>query len=362
MGPTTLPTSVRFPRPGDFDGTAGKLKQWLNQLELYFWAYGMNGENERIAYAIMLMSEGVAQDWAQAWLYDRTSGRKPYGMYKEFAGDVNNAFADTDELSKARLTLDGMRQERDESVAEFINRFRNQVLLADLHDDNWIGDKFVRAINPGLAKRIFNVENFPTDCQGLYTLAARLERHWRMGQMFFGKQAQQQTKKKTYNSGPSHKNPNFTNIDRMSPEEHAKHFKNGLCFVCHEPGHLARDCVKRQKRTSSYQNKTSYRNRVVAQDQDESEEEGNGKDHSAVDARIHELAKQYVDHKGKGCAWTSRYSDDDYPPFDPDQARSGHYNDKYKGMNKKKIHEVAVEEDSDEELENAIKAMSLKGF
>lgn len=324
----------------------------------------MNGENERIAYTIMLMSEGVAQDWAQAWLYDRTCGRKPYGTYKEFTSNVNNTFADTDELSKARLTLDGMRQERDKSVAEFINRFCNQVLLADLHDDNWIGDKFIRAINPGLAKHIFNVENFPTDCQGLYTLAACLERHWHMGQMFFGKQVQQQMKKKVYNSGPSHKNPNFTNIDRMSPEEHAKHFRQGLCFVCHEPRHIACGCPQRQtqKQTTSYQNKTSYCNRAVAQDQDESEEEGDGKDHSAIDAHIRELTKQYINRKGKEHTSSSHISENDYPDFNPDQARSRHYNDKYKGMSKKKIHEVAIKDDSDEELENAIKAMSLKGF
>ena len=39
------------------------------------------------------------------------------------------------------------------------------------------------------------------------------------------------------------KNRNF-----MSWEDKLDHMQNNLCFECHRPGHLARDCPKKIKR------------------------------------------------------------------------------------------------------------------
>ncbi|GLB45796.1 putative reverse transcriptase-rnase h-integrase [Lyophyllum shimeji] len=40
------------------------------------------------------------------------------------------------------------------------------------------------------------------------------------------------------------RDPNVMDVDRLSLEEREEHFKKGLCFECHKPGHRAADHKK----------------------------------------------------------------------------------------------------------------------
>ena len=55
----------------------------------------------------------------------------------------------------------------------------------------------------------------------------------------------------TYQSTPTRpvRDPNAMDIDasRMSQEEQDRHFKQGLCFICHKTGHIAKDCPDRRR-------------------------------------------------------------------------------------------------------------------
>ena len=37
-------------------------------------------------------------------------------------------------------------------------------------------------------------------------------------------------------------------VDAMSPEKRTSLMKKGTCFICEEPGHLARDCQNKDKK------------------------------------------------------------------------------------------------------------------
>ncbi|OAX32982.1 hypothetical protein K503DRAFT_804758 [Rhizopogon vinicolor AM-OR11-026] len=49
----------------------------------------------------------------------------------------------------------------------------------------------------------------------------------------------------SHNSYHLDRDPDAMDVDRMSPEENARHRKKGLCFNCHEPGHVSRNCPKK---------------------------------------------------------------------------------------------------------------------
>jgi hypothetical protein len=43
-------------------------------------------------------------------------------------------------------------------------------------------------------------------------------------------------------------------VDQMSPEENEQHCRKGLCFNCHEPVHVSRNCPKKNGATGKSSN------------------------------------------------------------------------------------------------------------
>lgn len=44
---------------------------------------------------------------------------------------------------------------------------------------------------------------------------------------------------------------------RMSNADRESHLKGGLCFICHQPGHIARDCMNDKSITAATPPKTA---------------------------------------------------------------------------------------------------------
>lgn len=51
-----------------------------------------------------------------------------------------------------------------------------------------------------------------------------------------------------------------TTINRLSEPERLEHIKKGLCFGCHKPGHLTRDCPNRASTSSTKKPFKPYNN------------------------------------------------------------------------------------------------------
>ena len=66
-----------------------------------------------------------------------------------------------------------------------------------------------------------------------------------------------------YQSSPSAtrstRDPNAMDVDasRLSQEDQDRHFKQGLCFICHNVGHIARNCPDKKKSPRAFKAQAS---------------------------------------------------------------------------------------------------------
>ena len=77
-----------------------------------------------------------------------------------------------------------------------------------------------------------------------------------------------------YQSNPSSsrpiRDPNAMDVDasRLSQEDQDRHFKQGLCFICHKAGHIARECPDKKKSPRTFKARAS-----VVEDKEVKEDE-----------------------------------------------------------------------------------------
>ena len=77
-----------------------------------------------------------------------------------------------------------------------------------------------------------------------------------------------------YQSNPSSsrpiRDPNAMDVDasRLSQEDQDRHFKQGLCFICHKAGHIARECPDKKKSSRTFKARAS-----VVEDKEVKEDE-----------------------------------------------------------------------------------------
>ena len=97
-------------------------------------------------------------------------------------------------------------------------------------------------------RRIYSMDTVPTTIQGWYTRAIHFKTQW--------EKVNAVAAHKPYNPYPTQKNHNHSkptpdpyamdvntvHIERLTPQERERCFKNNLCLQCRKPGHRATEC------------------------------------------------------------------------------------------------------------------------
>ena len=115
------------------------------------------------------------------------------------------------------------------------------------------------------------METPPTTLQGWKEAAFRFDGNWRRAQAIaqrikgittrsyestFAAQAKELT--------PT-RDPNAMDVDRLTQQERMEHIKKGLCFICHEPGHLSSTCKKKGDKSQPRRNFGRFKKGTPAQ-------------------------------------------------------------------------------------------------
>ena len=106
-------------------------------------------------------------------------------------------------------------------------------------------DIFRETLPVKLQSKIMNLKTPPTDLDGWYKWAKKIDNTAKWTRVILWK-TQQNSKK--MGTGPHYffpqweHDPNAMDVDVLSLEERAKLMKEGKCFHCRKTGHLVKDC------------------------------------------------------------------------------------------------------------------------
>lgn len=126
-----------------------------------------------------------------------------------------------------------------------------------------------------MAKKILFSESVPKTFKEWMERAIQYDTNYRMAMAIMGKPTNGGRSSSTF-SHPKrtheYKDPNAMDIDAMSAEKRTALMRKGACFICEEPGHLARNCPRKKKNTTQKRTVKEIHALIDAMNKEEKEE------------------------------------------------------------------------------------------
>jgi hypothetical protein len=194
------------------------------------------------------MQDGPVESWVEDFTNDTativTSGQaKGYGTFPAFRQLVINDFGPANATASAMQDLTKLKQANCGSLTDYVSEFKLIAGRAGITQVESYRYFFLKGINQGLMRSILQDE-LPTTNQDLIKKAlskqANFEEMTNLRNIFGGGNSKKNSTPKKTRFHDS-KDPNAMEVDRLSEQERNDHFKKGLCFNCHEPGHKSND-------------------------------------------------------------------------------------------------------------------------
>jgi hypothetical protein len=248
---TASRSEIKIKTPENFDGRPEHVNRWLGSVKRYLDinSHIYFDEDRKVLFALSYMQSGPAKSWVEDFTNDAatiaTSGQaKGYGSFATFTQLVKNDFGPANATVSAVQDLMKLKQSNCGSLTDYISEFKLLAGRAGITQVESYRHFFLRGINQGLMRSILQDELPATNSDLIKKALSKQANFEEMTNLrnFYGgggNSKKTSTPKKTrfHNSG----DPNAMEVDRLSEQERADHFKKGLCFNCHEPGHKSND-------------------------------------------------------------------------------------------------------------------------
>ena len=248
-------TQARLPKPDKFDG--GKrpkdAEEWLFVIDNYLNASRVTLDIERITVASGYLT-GPALTWWRS-LQDKHPPERPT-TWKDFQQTLLNTFRSINPVENARDMLARLRQTT--SVRQYATAMRDAALtIASITDDE-LKDRFIRGLKSATQMEVRM--RAPATFAEAVQLAERYD-NLRYATMRSSHQAspfrgggsngpapmELGAAVDAKYSSPAH-NGNQRRPPRLTPQLRQQLIKEGKCFYCRQPGHMALDCPEKKKK------------------------------------------------------------------------------------------------------------------
>lgn len=250
--------NLRLESPDTFSAKKHEnVDRWLFQVEQYLRASNQASDPIRVAYASALL-RGDAQKWWE----NKVTAAATVGLdesrctWVEFKTMISQQFQVVNKELKARDALASLVQKG--AVSDYVSKFTTlafdvpDLSLAEKHD------RFFRGLKYKVRMEIM-LKGIPDDYDELVRLAERIdtilfEMNSGNRNTGNGKGWKQKNNYSAANGGSNANGPTpmdigaVDNDSRMTPELRIQYLKEGKCFFCKEPGHIAINCPKKKKR------------------------------------------------------------------------------------------------------------------
>lgn len=237
---------VKIRLPSDFDGDSKKTKRFLQDVQLYLDVneeiYDTN--TKQIAFAISFMNGGTADTWKEIFLAKAQKGEKgkaanPYGTFATFKAEVLAAFTPANEEGMAQLKIDSLTQ-GSKTADEFVQEFQLLASKSGITDNVALISLFRRGLNAPLIDKIYQLDTTPTTIADWYKEASKFDNRWRFSKAVkppMRERGLERQRKEQYS-----KKVRVLEVNAMTLPDKDEHMQRGLCFTCHQSGHMARAC------------------------------------------------------------------------------------------------------------------------
>ena len=293
------PLKINTPKP--FDGSRGKLRAFLSQIELFF---GFNVDRFPIDEHKVLFAStylrGPAFEWFNSFLIDFLNNEpdkrdndtiKITQNYSNFKNKLRQVFGNFDEKHSAERRMQLLRQTR--SAANYASKFQ-QLAAQTQWEAVPLVAQFYKRLKDRVNDNVARV-NRPSQFQSIITLAIRIndrqyERELEKKDTYnFGKKDRYQKSPKKNQYGMVPMELDATKKRNQSPQKETRQ-----CYNCGKIGHLAKACRGKKQANATQSKKKEKKRREPKEDKQLNATQTKAKpDHATL-------------------SWTGCYNDDCY--------------------------------------------------
>lgn len=243
---------ARFPKPDTFSGDrSGKenVEEWLFVASTYLTACGVTADLDRLTIATGYL-RGAALTWWRR--INQPGAPNRISTWDGFCNGMRHTFQPINPAETARDKLAGLRQIT--TVRQYATLIRNTALDIPSITDDELKDRFIRNLKPATRTEV-RMRN-PASFEQAVELAERYDA------MRYNFPRSRQTIPFGNGNGPSpmelgamtdsRSRPNGNNGNgqrrpKLDPALQKQLIKEGKCFYCRQPGHLAINCPEKKK-------------------------------------------------------------------------------------------------------------------
>jgi len=241
--------------PPIFTGKQRELDGFLTRVELVFRTRPTlyNTDRVRVDYVISYFS-GKPLEWASVLMKNNSN---VLNDYREFIERLKANFGSYRyDTVVANGKLDNIRQKRLGQVLEYITEFQRISQNSSFNESARIY-MFLKGLHPQLREKLAFIESNPTSMEQLISSTILVEDMMKRNSLsefyFNGRRAGEPMDVDVFRISSDRKRKRYINIQGSSGKynENKNNFeedkKNGLCFLCKQPGHLKFNCPNRKK-------------------------------------------------------------------------------------------------------------------